>query len=265
VVRTYLHVPAAERRVIDKLLTLGRHPDPLPTFDFASALEEQLAECESSQAAQVAFHDAPPAGRLLEELAGEAVGERQTAGPVFDFLRTRLACGSFDDALWPQLCPEFLDHLGGYPFHTGAALVQSAVHPTFQALELGAGCCVSGCVNCAVNPEVNLPGVLLARETVNKPLLDAFYRTVVCEAGTAAAGCAYPLAGPGRARPWAEAEPLIDTAPPADGFPAVEVQVDTETRIVVGTHPLRTDWQRVFRPDWSPAPPPGYARPWRTV
>lgn len=75
---------------------------------------------------------------------------------------------------------------------------------------------------------------------------------------------AYPLAGPGRTGPWSEAEPLIDTAPPADEFPSVAVQVDTDTRIVVGTHPLRTDWQRVFRPDWNPAPPPGHARPWRS-
>lgn len=164
VVRTYPHVTAAERRLIDELNAVGTHPDPPPTSDFARAFEEQSAECESSQAARVASHRALATGGLLEELAGEATGERQTAGPVFDFLRARLACDSFDDVQWPQLCPEFLDRLGGYPFHTGSALVPSAAYPTFQALESGGGCCVSGCVNCAANPEVNLPGVLVARD-----------------------------------------------------------------------------------------------------
>jgi hypothetical protein len=263
VVRTYLHVPAVERRLLDELRHRGRHPDPLPTLDFARTFEEQLTECESSQAAQVAFHCALPTGPLLEDLAGEASGERQAAGLVFDFLRDRLACGSFDHAVWPQLCPEFLDHLGGYELYTGAALVPSPAYPTFQALESAAGFCVSGCVNCAVNPEMNLPGVLVARETVNKPLLDAFYRTLVCEAGTPVADYAYPLTNPGRAGTWQEGEALITSAPPSDGFAQVDVQVDATMQIAVGTHPLRTDWQRVFRPDWSPAAALGRVRPWR--
>lgn len=264
VIRDYLHVPAAERRLLDELRKLGWHPDPLPTADFAHTLEEQLAECESSQAAQVAFHRAAPVGPLLESLAGEATGERQTAGLMFDFFRTRLACKSFDEVVWLHLCAEFIDHLGGHEVHKSAALVPSAEYPTFQALESATAFCVSGCVNCVVNPELNLPGVLVARETVNKPMLDAFYRTVVCEAGTQAAGYTYPLTSPARAGAWSEGQHLIAGAPPASGFGPVEVQVDAATRVVVGTHPLRTEWQRVFRPDWSPAPPPGLVRPWRT-
>lgn len=265
VVRTYLHIPAAERRLLDELRARGRHPDPLPTTDFARTLEEQLIECESSQAAQIAFHNVPATGPMLEPLAGEAAGERHSAGPVFDFLRTRLACASFDDAFWPQLCPEFIDHLGGHAFHSAAALVPSTEFPTFQALDSASGFCVAGCVNCTLNPEMNLPGVLVARETVNKPLLDAFYRTVVCECGTAAAEYEYPLTGAGRTGTWAEVEPVIDATPPAADFPTVEVQVDGGIAVSVGTHPRGTDWQRVFRPDWNPAPLPGRVRPWRTA
>ena len=51
-------------------------------------------------------------------------------------------------------------------------------------------------------PVQNIHGILTAKETVNKLLLDSAYRTLVCESGTPRAGITYPGNGPGRTVPW---------------------------------------------------------------
>src|SRR5262249_31043845 len=125
------------------------------------------------------------------------IGERQVAGTAFDFLRSNLGTTSFDHILPFRACPEFVAHVSQYPRY-GGTLLPSALYPTFQALESAMGFCVDGCISCILAPEQNVYGILSARDTASKLLLDALYRVVVCEGSDAVSLLTYPGTGPGR-------------------------------------------------------------------
>src|SRR5262249_29867250 len=140
---------------------------------FATCFEEQLHECDACQAAQLAYHGIAANQPWTAQIVVAALAEDRIGRALYDFARTRLACCSFDHLVPLQACPEFLAHLGNYPVHQAARLVPSPAYSTFQALESATGFCLYGCVDCVVAPEQNLHGILAARETVNKSLLDA--------------------------------------------------------------------------------------------
>jgi hypothetical protein len=199
-IRNHLFIPNAERALVERLRMLGHSVDPLPTRDFARTLEDSLQECSSSHAAHLAFHSQDPivsdAWRLLR---GEYRGERERAGRLYDFVRTTLGLTSFDQLGVLRENPEFLAWLSaGY----GVSLVGSPDYPVYQALESAVGFCFGGCVGCIISPETNLHGSLNAANTVNKPLLDAFYRRSVCEGGGTLCDVCYPGDGPSRTVVW---------------------------------------------------------------
>jgi hypothetical protein len=199
-IRNHLFIPNAERALVERLRMLGHSVDPLPTRDFARTLEETLQECSSSHAAHLAFHSQDPiVSDAWRFLRGEYRGERERAGRLYDFVRTTLGLTSFDQLGVLRENPEFLAWLSsGY----GVPLVGSPDYPVYQALESAAGFCFGGCVGCIVSPETNLHGSLNAANTVNKPLLDAFYRRSVCEGGGTLCDVCYPGNGPSRTVVW---------------------------------------------------------------
>jgi hypothetical protein len=260
VLRDTFFISPVERILHARRRALGDDPDPLPSTDFVRCLEEQLHECPSSQAAHLAYHNLPATGRALADLDGPRQGERQVAGPLFDFLRQRLACSSFDHTPFLQACPEFLDHLGAYPCHAGASLVPSPTFPTFQALESGVGYCLHGCIDCVVAPEQNLHGILTVKETVNKLLLDACYRRVVCEAGTPRASLSYPAAGPARSVAWPQLAAVVAAGmgQPSGAAPmVVSLPHPPGMQVTVIPAAVPAGWERIFRTAWGPSPPPG--------
>ena len=177
--------------------------DALPTLDMARCLEEEFQECENSHAAHLAYHDLEPRDAGLASLLGAFRSERRVAGRVMDFVRNNLRIASFDHVAAFQACPEFLALVSEYPYHRPAQLISPTAYPTYQALESAVGFCLHGCVECVVAPEQNIHGILTAKETVNKLLLDSAYRTLVCESGTPRGGITYPgldRAGPSRGR-----------------------------------------------------------------
>lgn len=262
VVRDLFFVSPAERALDARRRALGETTDPPPSTDFLRCLEEQLGECPASQAAHLAYHASPTTHPALADLGPAAGGERQVAGRVFDFLRTRLGCGSFDHTALLQAAPEFLAHLGSFPAHDAHRLVGSPDLPTFQAVESAVGYCLCGCVSCVVSPEQNRRGVLSARETVNKLLLDACFRRLVSEPNPDS----YPATGPGRTVDWAA---LPATVASALGRPAPVPAFTVEVPVTGGHQTLAVSpaavpagWERVFRTDWLPAGVPvGLVRP----
>jgi hypothetical protein len=256
VVRDLFFVSPVERALDARRRALGDTPDPPPSIDFVRCLEEELGECPASQAAHLAFHGQPPEIPALADLGPAARGERQTAGRLFDFIRTRLASGSFDHTAFVQACPEFLAHLGEYPVYEPVRLVGTPELPTFQALESAAGYCLCGCVSCVVSPEQNLRGILTAREAVNKLLLDACYRRVTCEAAVDS----YPAQEASRTTAWDTLPTVVASAMgrPTGGpefAVAVPTPGGTQTLVVVPTA-VPAGWDRVFRTGWNPAPVP---------
>lgn len=262
VIRDLFFVSPVERALDARRRALGEATDPPPSTDFVRCLEEHLGECPASQAAHLAYHAHPATTPALADLGLPTGGERQTAGRVFDFLRTRLACGSFDHTALLQAAPEFLAHLGNYPVHGQQRLVGSPDLPTFQAVESAVGYCLFGCVSCVVSPDQNLRGILTARETVNKLLLDACYRRLVCEPD----GATYPGGGLARTVGWAELPTVVASAlgRPADS-PGFTVQVPSpggSQALAVAQVAVPAGWERVFRTGWDPAGvPAGRVRP----
>jgi hypothetical protein len=258
--RTF-YVSAAERVLDARRRALNLPTEALPTLDFADCLEDACQECESSQASQLAYQNVPATGPCLEGLRNAREGERQSAGRVFDFLRDQLRLASMDHALVVQQCPEFLMWLSAYPVYVDAALVPSREVPNFQALESAVGCCIDGCIACVVAPEQNLRGVLSARDTVSKLLLDAFYRTLVCDAGTPLAEICYPGTGPGRTELWADLAMRVASAVGRDaGESPMVVRLKTEGApldVTVVRAAVPAGWHRVFRPTWQAAGTPG--------
>ncbi|KYF70833.1 DEAD/DEAH box helicase [Sorangium cellulosum] len=258
--RTF-YVSAAERVLDARRRALNLPTEALPTLDFADCLEDACQECESSQASQLAYQDAPATGPCLADLRNAREGERQSAGRVFDFLRDQVGLASMDHALALQQCPEFLMWLSRYPVYAGEPLVPSREVPNIQALESALGCCIDGCVACVVAPEQNLRGVLSARDTVSKLLLDAFYRTQVCEAGTPLAQVCYPGTGPGRTELWTDLAMRVASAVGQDaGEPPVVVRLNAASApldVTIMRAAVPAGWHRVFRPTWEPAGMPG--------
>jgi hypothetical protein len=259
-VRDNLTIPASERMLAEKLRLFGHPVDPLPSKDFAQSLEEELLECDSSQAAHLAYHNSDTDAAPWRHLTAECSGERRRVGPLYDFLRESMNIPAFDHLAALQECPEFLAHASArYPCYKGVALVGSSAFPVFQALESALGFCLDGCVACVISPESNLHGSLSARESVSKTLLDAFYRRVVVEAGTALSTACYPATGPSRTCAWGEQGRTAASAlgrdagfvtatllvPPARGGEPVVLPVSASVTDA-GEHV-------VFRLDWSPA------------
>lgn len=257
--RTF-YISPVERILVAKQRALGDNPDPLPTADFLDCFEDALSECDSSHAAHLAFHDYAAAGKVLEDLESARVGERQVAGAAFDFLRTELGLTSFDQSMVFQRCPEFLAHVSQFPCYP-SPVVPSRSYPTFQALESAFGYCWDGCISCVVDPKQNIHGVLAAKETVSKLLLDTVYRLIVCEATDPTAVLTYPGGGPGRTVNFADLALCVATnmAQTPPGVEPLQVAVGTGAKSTVVTVIRATGlggWVRVFRPTWDPAPPP---------
>jgi hypothetical protein len=254
------YVSPIERILVAKQLALGSKPDPLPTTDFTDCLEEALQECPSSHAVHLAFHSLPANGPAMEDLESARQGERQTTGAVFEFLRTNFGLTSFDHVLPFQACPEFLVYVSGYPVY-GSSLVPSPAYPTFQALESAMGFCMDGCIACVVAPEQNIHGILSAKETVSKLLIDALYRVVVCENPDPVAALTYPGTGPGKTEMFSDLALRVSDAMGKSVIDVKPFQVELPTpgeRVVVTV--MRATgigtWSRVFRPSWDAAPPP---------
>jgi hypothetical protein len=254
-VRDHFFVPNAQRALATRLRMLGQQPDPLPTKDFARCFEEELHECGSSQAAHLAFHNLTPESTCWQGLNAEFQGERQRAGSLYDFLRFELGLDSFDRLGIVHACPEYIVQLSAV---RGQPLVGSAQFPVFQALESAFGFCLSGCVGCLVAPETNLHGSLEARETVNKVLLDAFYRRTICEANTSAAVVCYPANGPSRTCECAQWTAVLATALAQDASPlSIELMLPAGSageQVVSLVSPLVTRGANpvVFRTSWDP-------------
>lgn len=261
--RRNFHVSAIERVLAARETALGGNPDPLPTTDFVECIEDAMQECGSSQASHLAFHatNSGSAG-CWRELDGASRGERLIGGPLFDFLRTGLGLGSFDDALLFQWVPEFLAHISQYPAHAAHPLFGSGAYPTFQALESAFGFCVDGCVACLVAPEQNLHGVLSAKESVSRLLLDSLYREVVCESPDSVARLTYPGTDPGRTVDWSQLAAVVATSlgRTPGGVSSFTVTLQTpngpsDVTVFPATTPGA--WTPVMRPTWDAAPPPG--------
>jgi hypothetical protein len=262
-VRDTFYVSPIERILIARERALGGPADPLPTTDFVTCFEDALQECENSQASHLAMHDLSATEPYLASLDSARRGERQIAGRVFDFARNVLGLASFDFLLPLQACPEFLVHVSGYAGH-GPALVPSPQYPTFQAIESAMGLCIDGCVSCVVAPEQNLHGVLAAKESVSKLLLDAFYRRLVCESPHPEASLRYPGNLPARTVAWTDLAGSLAASMgrsiPGTAPLTIELR-GSAGPMVVTVIPATSlgPWDRVFRTSWSPAPPPGNA------
>jgi hypothetical protein len=257
VLRNQFHVSSAERVLAARLQALGVRVDALPTTDFATCLEDGLQECANGHASQLAFHDHPANGPGFEDLEAPVGGERQIAGPVFDFLRTTLGIASVDHTSPFQHCPQFLAHIGDYPRYATRRLVPSPTYPTFQALESAMGFCLAGCISCVVAPELNIRGVLGAKASVNKLLLDALYRAVVCESGTPRANVLYPGPGPGRTEEWQKVATRVASGSGVpDGTAAFDLELKPGMTATVVPAAMPAGWERVVRPTWAPAVAP---------
>lgn len=259
-VRDTFYVSPIERILTARERALGGTSDPLPTTDLVSCFEDALQECENSQASHLAMHNLPADVACTSSLDSARRGERLIAGRLFDFVRSTLGISSFDRLLPLQACPEFLAHVSTYPGH-GPPLVPSAQYPTFQALESAAGFCIDGCVSCVVAPEQNIHGILAAKETVSKLVLDALYRRLVVESPAPEAALRYPGIGVGRTVAWDELAGLLAGAmgQSLPGTTSFTVELDGSAGPVSVTVIPATSlgpWDRVFRPSWDPAPPP---------
>jgi hypothetical protein len=257
-IRETLHVSAVERTLVARQRALGGAPDPLPTTDFADCLEDIFQECDNASAAQLAFHALPANGECFADLAGTCASERHVAGVAMDFVRMRLGISSIDHILPLQACPEFLAHSSRYGCHAGWELVPSSPYPTFQALESAMAFCVDGCVACVVAPEQNLRGVLGARDTVSKLILDAAYRIVVCQSAGSIPSVTYPGTGPGRTELWPDLALRVASAlgQSPQGAQELTIELPTSqgaTTLTVVQAASAGQWNRVFRPTWSPA------------
>ena len=254
------YVSPVERLLSARLRAMGGQVDPLPTIDFMDALEDALQECDTSQAAHLAFHGLKAEAKVFEALESARRGERLIAGPVFDFIRDEFRLPSFDNLLPFQACPEFLVHASRYPVY-GSALVPTNIYPNFQSLESGMGFCVDGCVSCIVAPEQNIHGPLSAKDSVSKMLMDAFFRSEVCESDDEVCRIVYPGTGQGRTEGYAvvalRAAEALGRSPSGYGTFKVELKYgDKATVITVMRATSLGPWSRVFRPTWGAAPVP---------
>jgi hypothetical protein len=168
-----------------------------------------------------------------------------------------MGLGSFDLISALHECPEFLAYISEeYSCYSGAALVGSPEFPVYQALESAVGFCFSGCVACVLSPETDIHGILNAKERVNKLLLDAFYRRVVCEV---TGSPIYPANGPARTALWGEHLRVCASAlgQDADEFTA-ELLLPTgrtseKVVSVVSNSVTYSDEAIIFRVDWTPS------------
>lgn len=256
-VRDHLFVPNAERALVERLRMLGHQMDPLPSKDFARCLEEELQECASSHAAHLAFHALDPVGiDAWRTLRGEYRGERDRARALYDFLRNTIGLTSFDHLGVLRDVPEFIAQLG---VDYGTPLVGRTLEfPVYQALESAAGFCLAGCIACLLAPEANLHGSLNAKESVNKTLLDAFYRCAVCEGGGPVCDVCYPASGPARTCAWRDHTRVRASALGRDaGTFSVELVLptvggDDAVSLVTPCVTDAGDPTPVFRTGWDP-------------
>ena len=206
-VKKYLFISSAERTILERLKVLGNHIDPLPTTDFVRCFEEELQECESTQTAQLAFHNIASDSNYFKPLENARRSEQRIAGRLFEFFKNSMALSSFDHLIPFQACPEFVAYItseDGYPCYDGVKLIGGQEYPVFQSFESAMGFCTSGCISCLISPEINISGSLNAKETANSILLNAFYQQQVCGSGDELAELCYPGTGPARTTAWKE-------------------------------------------------------------
>jgi hypothetical protein len=257
-IRDNLYVPAAERALVERLRVLGNQVDPLPSLDFARALEEELQECGSSHAAHLAYHDLIPGADCWQHLANEYQGERRRAGVLYDFIRQRMHITSFDYLGFLQDCPEFVAYVSAhYPCYGGEALVGTSDFPTYQALESAFGFCLSSCISCLLSPETNIHGSLSAKDTANKLLLDTYYRYLVCEKDDASNRACYPADGAGRTVEWGRQGKVCASALAQDtGGPSIELRLPTRDggnqALLISPALTIGAFETVFRVGWEP-------------
>lgn len=274
-VRRFFRVSAAERVLVERLRVRNIPVDPLPTQDFLSCLETSLGECDTSQAAQCAYHQLQPSEPWASDLAPMCRGERAVVGTAFDFLRQEIGLNSFDHVIPFRFCPEFCAHLAGgnYPQYP-QPLLGTPAYRTFQALESALSVCTHGCVACLVTPETDIHGGLEAGERVNKLLLDAYYRQCVCGDTSAANRLLYPGDGEARTATWPDLATVVTGATgrelPGWGPALLNVpagpESDESVTLQVHAATVAQGWSRVFRTSWDPAPAPaGLVRPLMTV
>jgi hypothetical protein len=254
--RRNFHVSAVERVLASREAALGGAPDPLPTTDFVECIEEALEECSSCHASHLAFHDVDATPGCWRDLSSACRGERQVAGRLFDFMRTELNITSYDDLALLQWAPEFVAYAAQYRIHSSANLMGSSSYPTFQALESAFGFCVDGCIACLVAPEQNLHGVLNAKESVSKLLLDALYREVVCGATDPVTQLTYPGTGPARTVEWTQlaatvASGLGLTPAGAESFVVTLHGSAGPSEVTVLPATTPGGWSPVFRSGWA--------------
>jgi hypothetical protein len=260
--RRNFYVSAVERVLSAREAALGGAPDPLPTTDFVECLEDALDECPSSHASHLAFHNSTATPGCWHDLQSSRQGERQVAGPLFDFLRTELSIASFDDLVLLQWVPEFVAHAGQYPVHAGSSPIWGPAYPTYQAVESAFGFCVDGCIACLVSPEQNVHGLLSARESVSKLLLDSLCREVVCATLNPVARATYPGQGPARTVDWSllastVASALGRTPTGVAGFSVTLQGAAGASDVAVFPATTPGGWSTVFRLGWAASAAPG--------
>jgi len=173
-IRENFFISTIEHALEDKKVALRMSIDPLPDTDFLSELEEELNECELSQAARFSFFQADASLRYGPR-PDIISSESRASGPAFMHIRKSLGIEDFDSIGVFQQCPEFLASTGESP----AQLIPSAQYPNFSALENSMYFCLDGCISCQVSPEANVYGPNRSRTTISKLILDQFYQTCV--------------------------------------------------------------------------------------
>ena len=262
-IKKYLFISNSERAIRDKLKVLGNNVDPLPTKDFAWCFEEELQECENSQAAQLAFSNKPADNKCFEKLLNIAKSETQNAGRLFDFLKNEFALSSFDHLIPFQSCPEFIAHVTSvYKCYETKKILGTPEYPVYQSLESAIGFCSYGCVSCIVTPEKNITGSLNAKEVVNAILLNDFFRSQICEADDELTNLCYPGSGLARTIEWHKRSMLenenrgkeIPFDPIILNFPYPHSK-DIQSLTIIPAMNV-AEWKRVFRVDWEPVSEP---------
>ncbi|BBM87120.1 DEAD/DEAH box helicase [Candidatus Uabimicrobium amorphum] len=257
-VRDHFLITAIERVLTSKLSALENTPDPLPTMDFTHCFEEALHECESSHATHIAFHNLGIED-WFKDLETAVRGEKQIAGKIFEFFRNEFGMKSFDHILPFQYCPEFIAYVSSeYSCYQNARLVGSEFYPVYQSLESAMGFCISGCISCILSPEQNIHGSLNAQETVNKLVLDALYRYLICSSEEPETRLRYPGTEMAHTILWEDLGQVVascmgQTLP---NFPQIELDLpdmscNGNQHLVIIPTSVPAGWERVFRRSWD--------------
>jgi hypothetical protein len=115
---------------------------------------------------------------------------------------------------------------------------------------------VNGCISCLISPEQNVHGILNAKESVSKLLLDTLYREVVCETTDSITQATYPGTGPSRTIEWSQLATTVASslAQTPNGVDSFTVRLHgasgtSDVTVLPATNPGA--WNPVFRPGWN--------------